>query len=134
MPWPPGFTLAGLLFGGFGAFCVRQLLQMAWLQRHGRRVGGRVVEVTQYEHGGPKSKETSWSTTVEYFVGESRFRIDLPLNGTPDYQVGATLPVYYKPESPHRGVVICRREYLKWGLLLLACSGVLVGLSYASSR
>jgi hypothetical protein len=121
--WPLLLSVVGVVFGGFGLFCLHQVLTLVRYARRGQRAEGRVSKVERHESGGGRSgRSVSYHVTVAYEVGGRSFEIGPAMGSNPPlYRKDERLPVYYFPERPAEARLVCRREYGKWLLFMLAC-------------
>ncbi len=129
--WPLLLSVVVVVFGGFGVFSVARVVAMRRLRKEGTRVMGKIVVQETFETGGPRSERQRMErTVVEYAANGRMYQIQPPVaSSISTYQLGHSVPVYFAPDKPDQALIITGWEYAKWIMFIVACFGVVIGLS-----
>jgi len=127
--WP---LLLGVMTVVFGGVAILGTIQIATLRRYrtrGRFTRGVVSNVIRYESGSPGHREYWYTVRVKYYAADREYEIAVPVDTNPAfYTEGKNVPVYYFPDRPEKGRVVCLREYVKWLMMVVVSLSVVVGL------
>jgi hypothetical protein len=124
--WPLLLGVVWAVCGGFACFSIYKTWQLFKIRKEGESVTGQVIEVQWEEaRGGPGQRPDeggSYRVTVAYRVGNHEFHIQPEVNSNLTlYKEGQEVTICYYPESPERGLIVDRREIMKWGVIGIAC-------------
>ena len=113
-----------------GAPALAAIVQLVLLRRLKRR-GMHVPGVVSVISAGFQSRDGDFNRYVaeaQFEVDGREFRITLPMYTRPSfYNDGEVVPVYYYPDRPERGRVVCLREYMKYILMAGVCGTLAIG-------